>query len=150
MIVVLGVALTFSLTWVGCNSSTKKQENHAHSDTHSPESETTPKRPISVSDAVLPADADLNEVVETALLNIAKGRETGDMGLVMNKGIMKLRAVNERDSNNEKAIYHLGLLSLESGQIEKAEKRFEKLVLLQPENQEYLKALSDIRNKLGK
>jgi predicted Zn-dependent protease len=44
----------------------------------------------------------------------------------------------------------LALLSLESGQLEKAEKRFEKLILLHPENQEYKTMLSDLREKLAK
>ncbi len=72
------------------------------------------------------------------------------MGMVMNEGIMKLRAVVERNENHEQATFQLALLSLESGQLEKAEKRFEKLILLHPENQEYKTMLSDLREKLAK
>jgi len=68
------------------------------------------------------------------------------MSLVMNQGIMKLRAVIDRDSNNIAAIYQLGIMSIESGQTEKAVKRFEKLLLLQPENQEYKKILADLKD----
>lgn len=150
IILVLGVALTVGLTQAGCNSATKEitenHEGHDHGTTHSDEA---PKPPIRVNDASLAADADLNEVVETALANIAKGKEANDMSLVMNEGIMKLLAVSRADTNNIKAIYHLGLFSIESGQFEKAEKRFEKLVLLQPENQEYKETLKEIRKELN-
>ena len=52
----------------------------------------------------------------------------------------------DRDSNNIAAIYQLGIMSIESGQTEKAVKRFEKLLLLQPENQEYKKILADLKD----
>ncbi len=146
-ILVLGVVLTVGLTQMGCNSGTKTVEtvDHDHSeghDTHS-ERETPPMR---VVDATLAADADLDSVVFNAIENIKKGKESGDMSLVMNQGIMKLRAVIDRDSNNIAAIYQLGIMSIESGQTEKAVKRFEKLLLLQPENQEYKKILADLKD----
>lgn len=147
---VLGVALTIGLTQAGCNSATKEvAENHEGHDHGPAQPDEAPMPPIRVNDASLAADADLNEVVETALANIAKGKEANDMSLVMNEGIMKLLAVSRADSNNIKAIYHLGLFSIESGQFEKAEKRFEKLVLLQPENQEYKQKLEEIRKELN-
>lgn len=98
----------------------------------------------------LPEDADLEKVVDLAVMNIEKGRETGDFNLMMVEGVMKLKAVLQRDSNNVRALHNLAMMSVESGQFEKAEKRFEKLILLQPENQEYQKLLADIRMKLGK
>jgi len=94
----------------------------------------------------IPAE-DIESTIDIALENIKKGKETGDMGLVMNEGILKLRAVNESSPYNLRAIYHLGMLSIESGQLEKAKKRFEKLVSLQPENEEYLKILNQIRSQ---
>lgn len=147
---VVGVVLLCSLTWAGCNTDTKNVEEVV--DHHSTEESSTShevERPMS-NVAELAEDADLDAVVELAMENIAKGRETEDMELLMTEGILKLRAVNMRDSNNIKAIYQLGVLSVESGQFEKAEKRFEKLILLQPENQEYQEALSEIRSKLSK
>lgn len=130
----------------GCNSDHKVVDGHDHSD----HEEIEPQRPMAVVDSELDSDADLSEVVDLALENISKGKESGDMALVMNEGIMKLLAVSRADTNNEKAIYHLGLFSIESGQLEKAEKRFEKLILLQPENQEYINTLAEIRQSLGK
>ena len=145
VVLAVGVLLTVGLTQMGCNSATKNIEEHDHADEHVAE-----KKPIQVSDAELSDDSDLDAVVEEALANIAKGKESNDMSLVMNGGIMQLLAVSRKDTNNVKAIYHLGLFSIESGQLEKAEKRFEKLILLQPENQEYKNILDDIRTKLGK
>ena len=94
--------------------------------------------------------SNLDEEVDFALANIEKGKSSGDMSLVMNEGIMKLLAVTQKDSNNIRAIYYLGLFSLESGQLQKAEKRFEKLVSLQPQNEEYVNTLQKIRNQIGK
>ncbi|PCJ65519.1 MAG: hypothetical protein COA58_08905 [Bacteroidetes bacterium] len=143
----VGVILTIGLTQMGCNSASKPAtDEHDHIDERSISEE----KPIKVQDATLSADTDLDAVVEKALKNIAKGKESNDMSLVMNEGIMKLLAVSRQDTNNVKAIYHLGLFSIESGQLEKAEKRFEKLILLQPENQEYKNILEDLQTKLGK
>jgi hypothetical protein len=143
-LLVFGVALTVGLTQMGCNSDTKIADSHGHGHSED-DGEHNQKPPMQVSDATLSADADLDKVVEDAIRNIKKGRESGDMSLVMNEGIMKLKAVTERDSNNIAAIYQLGIMSIESGQTEKAIKRFEKLLLLQPENQEYKKVLSDLK-----
>ncbi len=48
------------------------------------------------------------------------------------KGISMLREVVAEDENNELAIFNLGVLSLQSGQYEKATERFEKLVQINP------------------
>jgi hypothetical protein len=143
---VLGVTLIVGLTQLGCQSDTKSADtlDHGHSESRESDAEnSTP--PVRVTDATLPVDADLDIVVSDAITNIKKGKESGDMSLVMNEGIMKLRAVTERDSNHVAAIYQLGIMSIESGQTEKAVKRFEKLLLLQPENQEYKKILADLK-----
>lgn len=49
-------------------------------------------------------------------------------------GIKMLREVVEEDPNNEIAIFNLGILSIQSKQYDKAAKRFEKLVDLNPEH----------------
>ena len=142
----LGAFLVISLTWAGYNSSTKtltlsKAEPHNFKDTEA-------KGPMMVSDSELDPDADLNKVVDLAVKNMRKGKESGDMNLAMNEGVMKLLAVVKKDSNHINALKYLGLFALESGQIEKAEKRFKKLLLLQPENQEYKTTLQEIREEL--
>ena len=50
------------------------------------------------------------------------------------QGIKMLREVLEEDKNNQTAIFNLGLLSVQSGQYDKAAERFEKLIKLSPEN----------------
>jgi len=50
------------------------------------------------------------------------------------QGIQMLREVLEADENNELAIYNLGLLSMQSGQYDRAIERFERLVDLAPDN----------------
>lgn len=50
------------------------------------------------------------------------------------QGIQMLREVLDADENNQTAIYNLGLLSMQSGQYDRAVQRFEKLVQLEPEN----------------
>jgi cytochrome c-type biogenesis protein CcmH/NrfG len=66
------------------------------------------------------------------------------------KGVGLLREVVSRDSNNVQAIFTLGMLSIRSGQLDKAEQRFKKLVSLEPFNAEYYFYLGDIYTKAGK
>lgn len=51
-------------------------------------------------------------------------------------GISMLREVLAVDENNRQAILNLGLLSIQSGQFDRARERFEKLVSLDPSDQE--------------
>ncbi len=143
-----GIVITILLSYTGCRKSTNQVDS---ADLHSVDQNSEEHAEHDHSDPNhTHASNNLDLRVEAALENISKGKETGDMSLVMGKGIRELLAVVKEDSNNLKSIYHLGLFSIESGQLEKAEKRFEKLILLQPENQEYQKTLSDIRQKLIK
>ncbi|MDH5366282.1 MAG: tetratricopeptide repeat protein [Cyclobacteriaceae bacterium] len=48
------------------------------------------------------------------------------------QGIMMLREIIEVDAENEEALYNLGLLSRQSGQMEKALVRFEKILSINP------------------
>jgi hypothetical protein len=137
LIIATGVLIIIFLCLQGYHSRTKLMDSgHSHSETSVSQNKGNQ----------IPAE-DIESTIDIALENIKKGKETGDMGLVMNEGILKLRAVNESSPDNLRAIYHLGMLSIESGQLEKAKKRFEKLVSLQPENEEYLKILNQIRSQ---
>jgi tetratricopeptide (TPR) repeat protein len=140
-IIVLGVLLAVGLFFSAYKTNTKNAEQHSN---HHGEAKTSESH----DDDNVPTN--LDEDVDLALANIEKGKSSGDMSLVMNEGIMKLLAVTKKDSNNVRAIYYLGLFSLESGQLQKAEKRFEKLVSLQPQNEEYRNTLQEIRNQIGK
>lgn len=140
-IIVLGVLLAVSLFFSAYKTNTKNAEQHSN---HHGEAKTSESH----DDDNVPTN--LDEDVDLALANIEKGKSSGDMSLVMNEGIMKLLAVTKKDSNNIRAIYYLGFFSLESGQLQKAEKRFEKLISLQPQNEEYRNTLQEIRNQIGK
>ena len=139
-IIVLGVLLAVCLFFSAYKTNTKNAEQHSN---HHGEAKTSESHDDNVP-------TNLDEDVDLALANIEKGKSSGDMSLVMNEGIMKLLAVTKKDSNNVRAIYYLGLFSLESGQLQKAEKRFEKLIFLQPQNEEYRNTLQEIRNQIGK
>ena len=139
-IIALGVLLAVGLFFSGYKTNAKNTEQHSghHGEVKPLESHDDDNVPTS-----------LDEDVDLALANIEKGKSSGDMSLVMNEGIMKLLAVTKKDSNNIRAIYYLGFFSLESGQLQKAEKRFEKLISLQPQNVEYRNTLQEIRNQIG-
>jgi tetratricopeptide (TPR) repeat protein len=66
------------------------------------------------------------------------------------KGVGLLKEVVAQDSNNVQAIFTLGMLSIRSGQLDKAEQRFKKLTTLEPFNAEYYFYLGDIYSKAGK
>ena len=65
------------------------------------------------------------------------------------KGVQILKEVVAKDSNNLQAIFSLGMLSIQSGQLDKAIVRFEKLISLQPFNPEYYYYLADVYTKAG-
>lgn len=65
------------------------------------------------------------------------------------KGVGMLKEVVAADSNNVQAIFTLGMLSIQSGQFDKAEERFLKLVQLQPFNPEYYFYLGEVYAKGG-
>jgi tetratricopeptide (TPR) repeat protein len=52
------------------------------------------------------------------------------------KGIMMLREVVEKDPNHEMAQYNLGMLSVKSGQLDKAIERFNKVLTINPARHE--------------
>ncbi len=65
------------------------------------------------------------------------------------KGVAMLKEVVETDSNNVQAIYTLAMLSVQSGQYDKAIQRLNKLVTLQPFNAEFYFYLADTYVKYG-
>lgn len=66
------------------------------------------------------------------------------------KGVGMLREVILTDSNNYQALFSLGMLSIQSNQLDKALVRFEKLVSLQPFNPQYYFYLAEVQAKMGK
>lgn len=66
------------------------------------------------------------------------------------KGVQLLKDVTRIDSNNLEANYTLGMLSMRSGQADKAVQRFQTLVRLQPSNPEFHYYLGEAYNQMGK
>lgn len=65
------------------------------------------------------------------------------------QGVPLLKEVIAEDSTNLLAWYSLGMLQIESGQLQKALVSFEKLVSLQPFNGELYFYLADVQQKMG-
>ena len=64
-------------------------------------------------------------------------------------GILKIREVVQRDSNNLFAQYMLGVGGVVSGQLDKAVQRFEKVAKAQPANLEVLFKLAETYEQMG-
>ena len=159
-IIAVGVLLVIGLSINGCNTATKEAEQHSAHETdhgdhsHSEGEEHNHDEHSDVSNTAISSledeTSEYDEEIETALANYKKGLADGDMNFAMSQGIFKLRDVLKKDPENIKALYHMGLLSIESGQFEKAIERFEKLILLRPENQEFKNILKDIQAQMNK
>lgn len=65
------------------------------------------------------------------------------------KGVGLLKQVVATDSNNVQALFTLGMLSMQSGQWDKAKQRFERLTELQPFNPEYYYYVGEVYAKSG-
>jgi Tfp pilus assembly protein PilF len=65
------------------------------------------------------------------------------------RGIMMLREIVEKDSNNMDAQLMLGRFGMMSGQVDKAIARFEKILYLQPENTEALLLMAEAYDRKG-
>ena len=66
------------------------------------------------------------------------------------KGILLLREVVEKNPKHEMAQFNLGILSVKSGQYEKAIERFQKVLEINPSNKEARFLLSRTYSVLGK
>ncbi|TNE80367.1 MAG: tetratricopeptide repeat protein [Bacteroidetes bacterium] len=98
---------------------------------------------ISSSNEILGLDAENMKGHLYQALALADKRET------MMNAVPHLLSVVRTDENNIPALYTLGLLSIESGQLDKALQRFEKLVSLQPSNPEYHLRLASVYEQTG-
>ena len=65
------------------------------------------------------------------------------------KGIMLLRKLVEENPQNENAIFNLGLLSMRSGQYNKAIERFEQILQFAPERHELFLYIADSYVQIG-
>jgi tetratricopeptide (TPR) repeat protein len=75
--------------------------------------------------------------------------QTPENQMDLMKPALLLREVVKVDPDHVDAIYYLGKLSVESGQLEKGIERFKKLVSLQPQNPEFYMELSKTYELMG-
>lgn len=101
------------------------------------------------ADAHLGHDHGPEDLDERARLAGEKVLKAGSSEDIM-AGVMELREILKQDSNHVASIEMLAELSVTSGQLDKAIERYEKLVSLQPENQEYRARLREICGQTGR
>ncbi len=65
------------------------------------------------------------------------------------QGVLKLREILEKDPENQIAMLNLGLLSMQSGQFDLAKGRFEKLLIIDPDDAEAKMYLAITEYNLG-
>jgi len=111
--------------------------------------------------AVSPEEADKRATELKPLLETAVSERPGDLSL-KNKlamtiisseapmvGVQMLREVLEADANNREALINLGLLSIRSGQYDRAVERFEKLLQIDTTDYEALLYLAVSWDEIG-
>jgi tetratricopeptide (TPR) repeat protein len=86
----------------------------------------------------------LNPANDSAQVGLGAAYLYGGLSQNPMEGIMKIRQVTERDSNNVYAQMTLGQASLMSGQLDKAAERFTNVIRKQPRNWEAMLALADV------
>lgn len=97
----------------------------------------TIRRDFLMQESVRFFDRVLETDSENKMALLYKGLALADRRETMMNAVPLLLQVVRGDSNNILANYTLGMLSLESGQLDKSLVRFEKLIYLQPSNAEY-------------
>jgi tetratricopeptide (TPR) repeat protein len=98
---------------------------------------------IACFDTVLQADKNNFQATLFKGLALADKRET------MMHGVPLLLQAVRKDPDNIPANYTLALLAIESGQLDKALSRFQKLISLQPSNPEYYYQAGRVYEKSG-
>ena len=86
-----------------------------------------------------------DEKVEYARLKIEHAHSNQDVMA----GVQTLLGVIRSDSNHVKALESLAELSIQSGQLEKARERYQKLLTLQPQNEGYRRMLQELNRRIG-
>lgn len=89
-----------------------------------------PKNPSSVLEQVNKKSADPDSLRLMQAIELANGANPME-------GINMLREMTEKDSTNADAQYYLGLLSVKSGQVDKADERFVRVLNLRPDDLSY-------------
>ncbi|MBI1220982.1 MAG: hypothetical protein GC180_00125 [Bacteroidetes bacterium] len=97
----------------------------------------TNRRDFLMAEAIACFDEQLKSEPENKTATLYKGLALADKRETMMQAVPLLLNVVRSDSANILANYTLGMLAIESGQLDKALIRFEKLISLQPSNAEY-------------
>ncbi|MDX5319908.1 MAG: hypothetical protein LPK45_02475 [Bacteroidota bacterium] len=97
----------------------------------------TLRRDFIMAEAIRCFDAQLQLDENNRQATLYKGLALADKRETMMNAVPLLLQVVREDSTNILANYTLGMLAIESGQLDKALNRFEKLISLQPSNAEY-------------
>lgn len=88
-----------------------------------------------------------DDVLQTSKVHLAECYVEG-MGAAM-QGVPLLREVLAVDSNNVEALFLLGKMSIQSGQLDKAVSRFSRLIELRPDTLEYYLYLAQVFSMQG-
>lgn len=149
LVLIAAICAVIALTYIGCNSSSKTptetadsphtEEGHEGHD-HAEESQSN----VDESSA---EKSELDKKIDAAIASINESKANPSGG--MPEGIMTLVQISRDHPDNERVNFQLGLLSIESGQYDKALKRFEKLVSLHPENEEYKLRVEEVKGLLN-
>jgi cytochrome c-type biogenesis protein CcmH/NrfG len=91
----------------------------------------------------------LNPANDSSQVGLGATLLFGEIAATPMEGILKIREVVQRDSNNVYAQMTLGQASLLSGQLDKAVERFEKVIRLQPKNLEAMLSLAEAYERMG-
>jgi|GEM_PF-2420784 len=95
------------------------------------------RRDFLMAEAIRCFDQVLEKSPSNRSATLYKGLALADNRETMMLAVPLLLQVVREDTANDLANYTLGLLAIESGQLDKALNRFEKLISLQPSNAEY-------------
>lgn len=105
--------------------------------TYAVQMQDTLRRDFLMAEAIRCFDQVLEKNPENRSATLYKGLALADRRESMMLAVPLLLQVVREDSTNILANYTLGMLAIESGQLDKALNRFEKLISLQPSNAEY-------------
>lgn len=107
-----------------------------------------PRTPKASTASVVPEMSERTSAVRSTDQRVAEAAALVQSANPM-AGITALRAILQEDSNNVEAHWQLGLFSVQSGQMDKAVARFEKVTALEPTRAEAWLELAKARMAMG-
>lgn len=145
-----GIAAFFQQELAGVSDQPADWEQAGHSIyTYAVGMEDTLRRDFLMAEAIRCFDVVLKHDENNKQATLYKGLALADRRETMMLAVPFLLTVVRSDSTNIIAQYTLGLLAIESGQLDKALVRFQKLISLQPSNAEYHYQAARVEEMLG-